>query len=140
MNHRRAAGAAATCFTNSTPHLPFLATPLWTAPQGVVYGVRTEETVADPMLINRYDYDGVFGTALNRFVVQVRPGACEPQGMEPGSGSTRRRQRRPPGGRAAERASFDCFLKRWFPTAVVPSVGAGGPDTFERGCRGRLDP
>jgi hypothetical protein len=40
-------------------------------PQGVVYGVRTEETVADPLLINRYDYDGIFGTALNRFVVQV---------------------------------------------------------------------
>ena len=40
-------------------------------PQGVVYGVRTDETVADPALINRYDYDGIFGTALNRFVVQV---------------------------------------------------------------------
>ena len=39
--------------------------------QGVVYGVRTEETMADPALINRYDYDGIFGTALNRFVVQV---------------------------------------------------------------------
>lgn len=36
--------------------------------QGVVYGVRTEETMADPMLINRYDYDGIFGTALNRSV------------------------------------------------------------------------
>jgi hypothetical protein len=41
--------------------------------QGVVYGVKTDETVADPRLINRYDYDGIFGTALNRFVVQVRP-------------------------------------------------------------------
>ena len=40
--------------------------------QGVVYGVKTDETMADPMLINRYDYDGIFGTALNRFVVQVR--------------------------------------------------------------------
>ncbi len=39
--------------------------------QGVVYGVLTEETSADPLLINRYDYDGIFGTALNRFVVQV---------------------------------------------------------------------
>jgi len=37
-----------------------------------VYGVRTDETAADPMLVNRYDYDGIFGTALNRFVVQVR--------------------------------------------------------------------
>lgn len=42
--------------------------------QGVVYGVRTEETVAHPLLINRYDYDGVFGTALNRFVVQAAVG------------------------------------------------------------------
>ena len=30
--------------------------------QGVVYGVRTEETMADRALINRYDYDGIFGT------------------------------------------------------------------------------
>ena len=36
-----------------------------------MYGVKTEETLADPALINRYDYDGIFGTALNRFVVQV---------------------------------------------------------------------
>jgi hypothetical protein len=43
----------------------------YTLNQGVVYGVRTDETAADPMLINRYDYDGIFGTALNRFVVQV---------------------------------------------------------------------
>ena len=42
--------------------------------QGVVYGVATEETTADPMLINRYDYDGIFGTALNRFVVQAAVG------------------------------------------------------------------
>lgn len=30
--------------------------------------------MADPLLINRYDYDGVFGTALNRFVVQAAVG------------------------------------------------------------------
>lgn len=42
--------------------------------QGVVYGVKTEETVAHPLLINRYDYDGIFGTALNRFVVQAAVG------------------------------------------------------------------
>jgi UDP-sulfoquinovose synthase len=42
--------------------------------QGVVYGVRTEETTAHPKLINRYDYDGIFGTALNRFVVQAAVG------------------------------------------------------------------
>ncbi len=27
-----------------------------------MYGVRTEETMADRALINRYDYDGIFGT------------------------------------------------------------------------------
>jgi hypothetical protein len=48
--------------------------PLPPALQGVVYGLRTEETVADPLLINRYDYDGIFGTALNRFVVQAAVG------------------------------------------------------------------
>ncbi|RMZ52926.1 hypothetical protein APUTEX25_001045, partial [Auxenochlorella protothecoides] len=42
--------------------------------KGVVYGLRTEETTADPALINRYDYDGIFGTALNRFVVQAAVG------------------------------------------------------------------
>ena len=36
--------------------------------------MATEETTADPMLINRYDYDGIFGTALNRFVVQAAVG------------------------------------------------------------------
>jgi len=39
--------------------------------QGVVYGVLTEETGMDEVLINRLDYDGVFGTALNRFCIQA---------------------------------------------------------------------
>ena len=39
--------------------------------QGVVYGVLTEETGIDELLINRLDYDGVFGTALNRFCIQA---------------------------------------------------------------------
>lgn len=42
--------------------------------QGVVYGVLTEETGMDELLINRLDYDGVFGTALNRFCVQAAIG------------------------------------------------------------------
>ncbi len=42
--------------------------------QGVVYGVLTEETGADELLINRLDYDGVFGTALNRFCIQAAIG------------------------------------------------------------------
>ena len=39
--------------------------------QGVVYGQETEETVAHPALATRFDYDGVFGTVLNRFVIQA---------------------------------------------------------------------
>ncbi|MBO9309734.1 MAG: NAD-dependent epimerase/dehydratase family protein [Chloroflexi bacterium] len=39
--------------------------------QGVVYGIDTDESVLDPRLINRFDYDEVFGTALNRFCVQA---------------------------------------------------------------------
>ena len=42
--------------------------------QGVVYGVLTEETGTDEVLINRLDYDGVFGTALNRFCIQAAIG------------------------------------------------------------------
>jgi UDP-sulfoquinovose synthase len=39
--------------------------------QGVVYGQQTLETAADDRLATRYDYDAVFGTVLNRFVVQA---------------------------------------------------------------------
>ena len=42
--------------------------------QGVVYGVLTDQTAIDDSLINRLDYDGVFGTALNRFCVQAAIG------------------------------------------------------------------
>lgn len=42
--------------------------------QGVVYGVLTEETGMDELLLNRLDYDGVFGTALNRFCIQAAIG------------------------------------------------------------------
>ena len=42
--------------------------------QGIVYGVLTEETGMDEILINRLDYDGVFGTALNRFCIQAAIG------------------------------------------------------------------
>lgn len=39
--------------------------------QGVVYGIHTDETVLDPRLLTRFDYDEIFGTALNRFCVQA---------------------------------------------------------------------
>jgi UDP-sulfoquinovose synthase len=42
--------------------------------QGVVYGLHTDETLMDPALVNRFDYDGVFGTALNRFLIQAAIG------------------------------------------------------------------
>jgi UDP-sulfoquinovose synthase len=39
--------------------------------QGVVYGTVTPQTERDPRLINRFDYEEVFGTVLNRFCVQA---------------------------------------------------------------------
>ena len=39
--------------------------------QGVVYNIATPETERDDRLANRYDYDGVFGTALNRFCAEA---------------------------------------------------------------------
>jgi UDP-sulfoquinovose synthase len=42
--------------------------------QGVVYGTVTEEVAMDDALMNRFDYDEVFGTVLNRFCVQAAIG------------------------------------------------------------------
>src|SRR5437588_1665645 len=42
--------------------------------QGVVYGTVTDEVALDQSLVNRFDYDEVFGTALNRFCVQAAIG------------------------------------------------------------------
>jgi UDP-sulfoquinovose synthase len=42
--------------------------------QGVVYGTVTNEVVLDEALVNRFDYDEVFGTVLNRFCVQAAIG------------------------------------------------------------------
>jgi UDP-sulfoquinovose synthase len=42
--------------------------------QGVVYGTVTDETNLDESLINRFDYDEVFGTVLNRFCAQAAIG------------------------------------------------------------------
>src|SRR6202790_2477207 len=42
--------------------------------QGVVYGTMTDEVALDEALINRFDYDEVFGTVLNRFCVQAASG------------------------------------------------------------------
>lgn len=48
-----------------------LGTPRNGLNQGVVYGTLTDEVAIDPALVNRFDYDEVFGTALNRFCVQA---------------------------------------------------------------------
>ena len=39
--------------------------------QGVVYGTVTDEVTMDEALVNRFDYDEVFGTVLNRFCAQA---------------------------------------------------------------------
>jgi len=39
--------------------------------QGIVWGTQTDETEQDERLINRFDYDGDYGTVLNRFLVQA---------------------------------------------------------------------
>jgi UDP-sulfoquinovose synthase len=42
--------------------------------QGVVWGTQTTETKLDERLINRFDYDGDYGTVLNRFLMQSAVG------------------------------------------------------------------
>lgn len=42
--------------------------------QGIVYGAHTDETALDPMLATRFDYDQIYGTALNRFCIQAAYG------------------------------------------------------------------
>ena len=42
--------------------------------QGVVYGTMTDETALDEALINRFDYDEIFGTAMNRFCIEAAAG------------------------------------------------------------------
>jgi UDP-sulfoquinovose synthase len=42
--------------------------------QGIVWGTQTEQTIRDERLINRFDYDGDYGTVLNRFLMQAAIG------------------------------------------------------------------
>jgi UDP-sulfoquinovose synthase len=42
--------------------------------QGIVWGTQTEQTRLDDRLINRFDYDGDYGTVLNRFLMQAAVG------------------------------------------------------------------
>jgi UDP-sulfoquinovose synthase len=42
--------------------------------QGIVWGTQTPETSLDERLINRFDYDGDYGTVLNRFLMQAAIG------------------------------------------------------------------
>src|ERR1700759_1988426 len=42
--------------------------------QGIVWGTQTDQTARDVRLINRFDYDGDYGTVLNRFLMQAAMG------------------------------------------------------------------
>lgn len=42
--------------------------------QGIIWGTTTEQTAKDERLINRFDYDGDYGTVLNRFLMQAAVG------------------------------------------------------------------
>jgi len=42
--------------------------------QGVVYGIETDETMLDERLATRFDYDGIWGTVLNRFCIEAAIG------------------------------------------------------------------
>jgi UDP-sulfoquinovose synthase len=42
--------------------------------QGIVWGTQTDQTARDERLINRFDYDGDYGTVLNRFLMQAAIG------------------------------------------------------------------
>jgi UDP-sulfoquinovose synthase len=42
--------------------------------QGIVWGTNTKSTLKDEDLINRFDYDGDYGTVLNRFLMQAAVG------------------------------------------------------------------
>jgi UDP-sulfoquinovose synthase len=55
--------------------------------QGIVYGQQTEETVRDDRLATRFDYDAVFGTVLNRFIILAALG--EPLTVYGEGGQTR---------------------------------------------------
>jgi UDP-sulfoquinovose synthase len=60
-------------------HNMMFATKIWNIRatdlnQGIVYGTITDEVAMDEALINRLDYDEVFGTVLNRFCVQAAIG------------------------------------------------------------------
>ena len=48
--------------------------PITDLHQGIVWGTQTEHTRRDERLINRFDYDGDYGTVLNRFLMQTAVG------------------------------------------------------------------
>ena len=112
--------------------------------QGIVYGQVTDETVMHPDLATRFDYDAVFGTVLNRFVVQAVAGqpAHRLRQREPdprhaehqGHGSLHRARRDQPG---ASRASTGCSTSspsrspstRWPPWWSAHSVASTRSNT-----------
>jgi UDP-sulfoquinovose synthase len=55
--------------------------------QGIVWGTQTDQTARDERLVNRFDYDGDYGTVLNRFLMQAAIG--HPLTMHGTGGQTR---------------------------------------------------
>jgi UDP-sulfoquinovose synthase len=55
--------------------------------QGPVYGLSTSEAVADRRLLPNFHYDDIFGTVVNRFLVQAVAGV--PLTVYGGGGRTR---------------------------------------------------
>lgn len=43
--------------------------------QGPVYGLFTDETLIDPRLMTNFNYDDIFGTVVNRFLIQAVAGS-----------------------------------------------------------------
>ena len=80
--------------------------------QGIVWGTQTQETGRDERLVNRFDYDGDYGTVLNRFLMQAAIGLSADRAWHrradprvhphPGHGALHRARDRAPaaGGRA----------------------------------------
>ena len=61
--------------------------------QGIVWGTHTDQTRRHPQLINRFDYDGDYGTVLNRFLIQAalhHPLTVHGTGGQSGRSSTSR--------------------------------------------------
>ena len=112
--------------------------------QGIVWGTQTEQTKQDERLINRFDYDGDYGTVLNRFLMQAAIG--HPLTVHGSGGQTRAfihiqdmvrciqiALENPP--EAGERVKI---FNQMTETHRVRDLGAAVPDVREPQARGRV--